>query len=210
MNAGSKWPGIAALAVAGLIFCAPAADAGFLGKPFELFSVTGDIVVIPPAPTTVDTLMVSGTVGGQTEYDGNFDFIDLSDNTVRLGNNDRHCVGTNCPITPEAFGDFFGFRIVDYLNRISPIIGVSIHSSSIPGFVIGDITFSENEIFIGIEDLAGFSPGDVIPNGEAVLNVTFATVPEPAPGVLFAAALLGIFAVRRRNVSRESIRRSGV
>ncbi len=192
--------GVAPLIAALLVLYAPAAGAGFLGKSIEVFSFTGDN---SSPQTTFDTSLVVDTVGGQIEYDAALDVIDLSDNTIRLGNNDRNCIGSICDPTPAALGDFFGFRILDHLDLIAPLTGVSIQSSTIPGFAIGDVTFSGNEIFIGIERLGGYSPGDVIPGGEALLNISFAEIPEPVFGILFPTALLGIFAIGRR-------RRAGV
>jgi hypothetical protein len=196
-GAGLTWlrrSSMAWLIVAAFLLSAPQASAGFLGKSVDVLSVTQDI-----GPPT-DSSLVVDVVGGQVEYDATFDFIDLADTTITLGNNSRNCEEGFCPVLAFALGDFLGFRIVDFLDEIAPITGVTILSSTISGFEIGNITISENEIFIGLEKLGNYSPGNVIPDGEAVLEVTFASnsIPEPATLAIFGIGLAGLGFMRRR------------
>jgi hypothetical protein len=186
-------------AFAAALLTAPAAWAGFLGGSVEFLSVTRT----PPSLAIADNSLKIATVGAQVEYDRFFDFIDVSDNAITLGNDTRNCGGGSCPVPSILLGDFFGFRLVDRLNAIPAILDVRIAASTIAGFSAGDIVFSENEIFLRIEKTGGYVPGNVIPTGLAVLNVTFdaTPIPEPSGGALFAAGLAAIFLVRRRRIA---------
>jgi hypothetical protein len=167
----------------------PSAHAGFVGHSIELFTVTD-----------TDNSFGAVVVGAHLEYQPLFDFIDIWDNSITVGNKDHVCEGV-CPeigIPLLMAGDFFGFRLVDHLDSIAPVIGVEIASSTIAGFTPSDIEFSENEIFLRFEKLGSYVPGDVIPVGQAVLNVTFISAAEPGTFVLFCIGITGIFSVRRR------------
>jgi len=138
-------------------------------------------------------------VGPQVEYDPFFDFIYIADTTITLGNNTRNCVGGFCPVSGVGpFGNFFRlqayrqseFNLADRRRRH--------FASTIAGFSTADIEFSENEIFLRFERLRRFALGNIISPGEAVLNVTFAMIPEPGALALFCAGLAGLIRGQRR------------
>ncbi len=186
------------------LFAIPQAKAGFLGNTVEIFDrVQSPGLGFPGPPAPVDTSRFVGVVGVQTEFSSLADFIDVADTRITLGSNGLDCVPVNnvCNTPLLVGGDFFGYGIADMLDQIDPIIGVSLVSSTIAGFDIGDISFSENGIFFSIESLVAFVPGLVIPIGEAVIEVTFAStgaVSEPADFAIFGVGLLGLMSMRRR------------
>tara|TARA_R110000868_G_scaffold46376_2_gene153199 strand:+ start:524 stop:1138 length:615 start_codon:yes stop_codon:yes gene_type:complete len=176
------------------------ATAGFMGNTVGIFDRVDAPFSFPPG--VADTLIASTVVGSQTEYDAFFDFIDIADTTITIGNNDRNCSGGSCPISFLGQGDFYGFKIADTSDEIAPILSVSVLSSTDPSFTNADITFSDDEIFISIEDFNNYNYGSVIPFGEVVLQVTFAeqSAQISAPGGTFGliAGAFAIAAIRRR------------
>lgn len=181
------------------LMSAPAA-AGFIGNTVGIYERVDSPFAFPPGPA--DTLVSSGVVGSQIELDASYDFIDLGDDTITIGNNDRNCVGASCPILFLGSGDFLGFKITDIADELEPILNVSVLSSTSGSFSNADISFSDNEIFIRIEDFGGYRGGSVVPFSEVILQVTFAEqavqVSAPSGQFAFIASLLAIAMVRRR------------
>lgn len=189
--------GIAALA---LCFLGTPASAGFIGKTVGIFDRVDDPFGFPPGIS--DNLITTTVVGAQTEYDSFFDFIDIADTTITIGNNNRKCVNGFCPITFLGLGDFHGFKIADTADELEEILSVSVLSSTDPSFTDADITFTGDEIFISIEDFGNYAVGNVIPQGEIVLQVTFAQqiaqVSAPGSSLGLLAGILIIGAARYR------------
>lgn len=178
------------------------ATAGFMGNTVGIFSRVDFQFPFNPQPGPSDSLISSNVVGSQVEYDASFDFIDIADTTITIGNNSRNCSGGFCPLHFIGIGDFYGFKIADIADEIAPILSVSVLSSTDPSFTDADITFTGDEIFISIEDFDDYIGNSVIPFNEVVLQVTFAeqTAQISAPGGTFGliAGALAIAAIRRR------------
>lgn len=171
-----------------------------MGKTVGVFERVNDPFGFPPGIS--DNLISSTIVGNQTEYDSFFDFIDIGDTTITIGNNDRNCVNGSCPIGFLRFGDFHGFKIADTDDEIAEILSVSVLSSTDPSFTDADITVSGDEIFIRIEDFNDYAFGNVVPFSEVVLQVTFAEqsaqVSAPGGSIGLMGAMLAIWASRHR------------
>lgn len=169
------------------------ARADFFGHTVAITALIQDDAH-PEGPTEMP--LAVEVVGEQIEYDATYDYIDIDDTIITIGNSDRNCLVFGCDILFVMNDDFFGFSIIDAFGEIDDIVGVTLLSSNVAGFDIGNVTFSENEIFLPFEYYGGYPAENIIPDGEAVLSVTFASVPEPDSLGLFVAALALLGAAR--------------
>lgn len=182
---------VRAAIVAAIVLLAPPARAGFLGHSLELLSVTN---------IDTETSLSVFVAGPQLEYHQYLDFFDIADISITLGNKPRNCSDATCPSATPFFQTeaFIGYKLVDYVDTIFPIIHVELASSTVAGFTASQIEFSENEIFVRFNHPLGYLPGNVIPPGEIVLNVRFMAASEPGTLALFCTALAGVFRAGRR------------
>jgi hypothetical protein len=125
-------------------------------------------------------------------------------NSAGLGAN-ALVTSTNITITniiPGAFASdpFNGLRFLDANGTIDDIIGVTLASSTFPGFDISRVTFDPDRIFVNFTGLP------VTPVGATIsLDVQFAgATPIPTPALLPGLIGLGAAALRKRQAEQPT------
>lgn len=176
-----------ALMAGGLMLCtASAANASLIND-----SITGTGLFLSPSPGPV-------VVGGGTEF--NITFGTSNNIAVDIGADTITFMKTAGDLIGLGGGWIYTFSDLHWTDDPDAGLGgVEITSSTLIGFDLSDISFSEHEVIIDLTATDGW--GGLSSNGGFTLTLSH-DVPEPATLAIFGIGLAGLgFARRRRRIS---------